>query len=106
MQSPKLSNNKKIRRLYNVKVEKLFKMIKNSLFHAFNIKRQWCHYSQKEHKRKYAAVIIGHCFFSCYTQLYYKVQEAWTNGYCYLCIFKLAISPKHIFEKEFNYHSK
>ena len=75
-------------------------MIRNSLFNAFIIERQWCHYSQKEQKRKYAAVIIGH------TQLYYKVQEAWTDGYCYLCIFKLAISPMHIFEKDFNYHSK
>ena len=58
---------------------------RNSLFPAFIITRQWCHYSHKKQQRKYAAVIIGHYFFSCYTQLYYKVQEAWTNGLlCYL----------------------
>ena len=108
-------------RVFNFKLMKLLKMFRcrNSLFPAFIITRQWCHYSQRK-QQKYAAVIIGHYFFSNYSQSYYKVQEASTNGLlcyffldtgtfssdCYLCIFKLAISLMHIFEKDFYYHSK
>ena len=49
----------------------------------------WGHYSQKEQQRKYA-VIIGHYFFSCYTQSYYKVQEALTNGLL-CCFFQIRV---------------
>ena len=86
VQSLKPSNNKKICRLYSVEVGKLFKMFRfrNLLFRAFIINRHWCHYSQTEQQRKYAAVIMGHYFFYCYTQSYYKVQAAWTKGLlCY-----------------------
>ena len=52
---------------------------RNLLFCAFIVNRRWCNYIQMEQQRKYAAVIIGHCFFSCYTPSYLKAQEAWTN---------------------------